>query len=275
MWAPLALAAALQATPAQTGDFALKNARPSHSVLGQTRKDAKYLGGDLIILNYDLQNLKVPEDSVVRYSLALEVTTKGGKSIYKLEPMEFKAELTVGGTSRPALSVYEIPLDMAPGDYVFTVTGADLQSKQTAKLEYAFEVLPPRLGFIQTGLHIPTGQGLIPTPLSVPVGQSVVFGTAVVGFELGPKSETDIKKRQPNLMLEMRIVDEATGKATLANPKREGFMEVRDEFKRVIPFTPLLELNRPGKYRIEIKATDKHGGKTAEMSLDITVYEIK
>ena len=275
MWATLALAAALQITPAQTGAFALKNVRPSYGVLGQTRKDAKYLGGDLLILNYDLQNLKVPDDSIVQYSLALEVTGKAGKSIYKLEPQEFKAELTLGGNSRPALSIYELPLDMPAGEYLFTVTGTDLLTKQTNKLEFPFEVLPTRLGFIQSGVHVPVNQALIPSPFSIPVGQTVIVGTGVVGFELGPKTENDVKKRQPNLVIETRIIDEATGKPTTAKPKRGVVVEVGEEYKRVVPFTTPLELNRAGRYKIEMKVTDNHTQKTAEVTLDITVYEIK
>ena len=243
-------------------------------------KEAKYLGGDLIILNYDLQNLKVAADGTVNYTLAFEVATKAGKSYTKGDPQEFKAELTLGGSSKPALSFFEIPLepaDMTPGEYVFTVIGTDLSSKQTAKLEYPFEVLSPRLGFIQSGIHIPVGVGKsIPSPWSIPVGQTVMFGTAVVGFELGPKSETDAKKRQPNLAIEMRIVDEATGKPALAKPKFNVYTEALDEInKKVVPFNPLLELNRPGRFRIEMKVTDKHANKTAELVLGVTVYEIK
>ncbi len=275
MWATLALAAALQTTPAQSGAFALKNVRPSYGVLGQTRKDVKYLGGDLLILNYDIQGLKVPDDGIVQYSLALEVTTKAGKSIYKLEPQEFKAELTLGGSGRPALSIYELPLDMPAGDYVFTVTGTDLLAKQSNKLEYPFEVLSTRLGFIQSGVHVPVNQALIPSPYSIPVGQTVIIGTGVVGFELGPKTENDLKKRQPNLVIETRIIDDATGKPTMTKPKRGVVVEVGEEFKKVVPFTTPLELNKPGRYKIEMKVTDNHSQKTAELTLDVTVYEIK
>lgn len=276
MWATLALAAALQAAPAQPVAFAFKNSRVSYSVLGQTRKDAKFLGGDLVILNYDLLNLKATEDAIVRYSLGLEVTNKAGKSIYKLEPQEFKAELTLGGNSRPGLSIYELPLDMAAGDYVFTVSGTDLESKATDKLMYPFEVLAPQLGFIQSGVHIPIGPDkLIPSPQTIPVGQTVMVGTAVVGFELGPKTENDLRKRQPHIIIETHIVDEATGKATLAKPKIGGVTMVTDDYKKAVPFTTLLEMNRPGRFKIEMKVTDKHAGKTAEFTLDVTVYEIK
>ncbi len=216
---------------------------------------------------------------MVQYSLAIEITNKSGKSIYKPDAQEFKGQLTLGGTSKPALSVYEIPLsttDMAPGEYVFTITGTDLLAKASEKIEYAFEVLPTRLGFIQPGIHIPVGEKtLMPSPWSVPVGQNVVVGFAVVGFELGPKSETDLKKRQPDLRLEMRVVDEATGKDTLSKPKYDGITEVRDEFKLVIPFTPLLEMNRPGRFKIQLKVTDNHSKQTAELALDVTVFEIK
>src|SRR5207247_2012495 len=133
MWASLALAAVLQ-TPAQPAAFALKNPRPTYGLLGQTRKDAKYLAGDVIIIAYELQNLKTTEDGQVRYSLAVEVSSKAGKSIFKIEPQNFTAELSLGGTGRPASSFYEIPIDTVAGDYVLTVTGTDLISKQTAKL---------------------------------------------------------------------------------------------------------------------------------------------
>jgi hypothetical protein len=36
-----------------------------------------------------------------------------------------------------------------------------------------------------------------------------------------------------------------------------------------------LALNRPGKFKLELKATDKVTGKTAELSLDLTVVELK
>jgi hypothetical protein len=279
MWATFALAAVAGVVPAQSGDFALKNPRASYGVYGQTRKDAKYLGGDLIVLNYDLQNLKVADDGTVQYTLAFEITNKSGKSVAKSDPQEFKAEQTLGGSSRPALSFYEVPLDpadMAPGPYTFTVLATDLASKQTAKLDFQFEVLSPRLGFIQSSFNIPVLGKTVPSPWSIPAGQTVMFGTAVVGFELGPKTETDVKKRQPNLLIEMRIVDEATGKPTMTKPKFNLYTEAQDEInKKVVPFSPLIELNRPGKYKVEMKVTDKHANKTAELVLDVTVYEVK
>ena len=275
MWATLALAAALQSIPAQPGAFALKNVRASYSVLGQTRKEAKYLGGDLIIVNYELQNLKVAEDGTIHYSITIDISTKARKSVFKLEPQEFKAELSLGGTTRPALSIYELPIDIPSGDYIFTITGTDLLAKSTNTLEFPFEVLSPRLGFIQSGLHIPVGQSLMPTAAMIPVGQTIIVGTGVVGFELGPKTEKDEKKRQPYLTIETRIIEEATGKATQAKPKSGGVTMVGEEFRKIIPFTTPLELNRPGRYKIEMKVTDKHANKTAELTLDVTVYEVK
>jgi hypothetical protein len=274
MWATLALAAALQTTPAQPGAFALKNPRATYGLLGQPRKDVKFLGGDLLVVTYDLQNLKVPENGIVEYSLGIEVTSKGGKSFYKLEPQEFKAEVTLGGNGRPASSFYEMPFDMAPGEYVFTVTGTDLLAKQSAKLEVPFEVLSPRLGFVQSGINIPVNQTVIPTPPKIPVGQTVLVGTGIVGFELGPKTETDPKKKQPHVTVKLRILDES-GKPTLPKDRFTVFKDVDEQFKKVIPFNSVLELNRTGKFKIEITATDMHTSKTAVQTLDLEVFEVK
>jgi hypothetical protein len=277
MWATLALAAALQA-PAQTGSFALKNPRPSYGILGQTRKDNKYLPGDLVLINYELQNLKPTDEGQVKYALSVEVATKAGKSVFKVEPQMFNAELTLGGTSRPASSYYEIPTDTAPGEYVLTITGSDqvAKDKPTSKLEFPFEVLPKRFGMVQSGINIPYDTNLLPTPPFVPTGQTIIVGTVVVGYELGPKDEKDPKKQQPNLFIKTTVLDES-GKPTLAKPKSGGVMEIADQFKKagMVPFTTPLELNRPGKYRIVIEVQDKIANKTAEQTLELTVYDVK
>jgi len=274
MWATLALAAALQ-SPAQPGAFALKNPRPTYGLLGQTRKEAKYLPGDVVIISYDLQNLKPTEEGQVRYSLGVEVTKKGATMpAFKIEPQNFTAELTLGGTGRPASSFYEIPVDAAAGEYVLTVSGTDLNSKQAGKLEFPYEVLPKRFGIVQSGLNIPYDRSLIPTPPFVPAGQTVIVGLVVVGFELGPKDEKDPKKQQPQLFIKTTVLDEA-GKPTLPMPKVGGVKEVGEEFKKMVPFTTPLELNRPGKYRVLIQVEDKVGNKTAEHTLELTVYEVK
>jgi len=274
MMTTLALLTALHAAPAQPGAFALKNPRASYGLFGQTRKDSKLLPGDLLIVAYDLQNLKVKEDGSAQYSLGIEVNSKAGKSIYKLEPTRYQAELSLGGTSRPAISFYETPGDLAPGEYVFTVTATDLNAGASTRLDYPFEVTPPKFGLIQTALTMQNS--LVPVPPTLPVGNAIQVNTVAVGFVLGPKTETDPKKQQPHIVLEMNVYDE-TGKPTLPKPKVGGVTEVREEqFKKAIPFYFGLELNRPGKFKIVIKATDHHADKVvAEQTLEVVVYEQK
>jgi len=94
MWATLALAAALQTVPAQPGAFALKNVRASHGLLGQTRKEAKYSAA---ICRRELR-LAEPSrcrDGTSSTASPLDVSTKARKSVFKLEPQEFKAELSL------------------------------------------------------------------------------------------------------------------------------------------------------------------------------------
>ena len=90
-----------------------------------------------------------------------------------------------------------------------------------------------------------------------------------MGFELDPK------KKQPNVAIVTEVIDEATGKPTI-KPKHSGVMEVKEEeFKKVIPFTVQLELNRPGRFKIQVKVTDLVTTKSAEQVLEITVFENK
>src|SRR5262249_46660303 len=60
MWATLALSAALMA-PSQKGTLELKNVRMTRGILGQERTDTKLLPGDVFVVAFDIDGLKVKE----------------------------------------------------------------------------------------------------------------------------------------------------------------------------------------------------------------------
>jgi hypothetical protein len=264
MWATLALAAALQTVPAQPGDLALKNPRLTHGMFGQQRKDARLLPGDLFMLAYEITGLTIGPDGRVLYSIGMELTNKEGKSIFKQEPKELEAVNTLGGNSRPAFAFLEIGPDTAKGEYTVKIQVTDRAAKKTADLTYRFEILPTSFGFVQASIVLPNN---LPTPPTAVPGQEFWVNFALVGFDL------DAAKKQPNVTVEMQVIDLATGKPTLAKPFTGESKNVAEEFKKILPMQFILQLNRPGKYQVQLKATDNNGKKTAEQTLDFTVLE--
>jgi len=125
-------------------------------------------------------------------------------------------------------------------------------------------VIEPRLGFVRVGLTYETGQPA--PPLAVP-GQSLLLNFALVGFQL------DKKTSHPDLTIEMRILDE-DGKPTISKPFKGEVKMVGKAFQQIIPFDPqVIQVNRPGKYKLVLKATDNLSKKDVEQTLDLTVID--
>jgi hypothetical protein len=275
MWATVALTAVLGMTPAQSGTLDFKNIRLTHSVLGQERKDSKVLPGDLFVVHFDIEGLKVEKNGRVMYSMGMELIQKvKGKDVSKFKqlPRDLEALNILGGTRLPAFAQTIIGTDAVPGDYTLKVTVRDRVAKIEKVLTRTFEVVQPRFGFVQTALlyNVPLTARDTPIPapgLAVP-GQLLYLNFALVGFEL------DKKTMEPDVTVEMRVVDE-DGKPTVAKPFSGTVKRLPKGFQ-MIPFDPLaLQLNRVGKFKIVLKATDNVNGKKAEQSLDLTVRDTK
>jgi len=265
MWATLALSA-ISLAPAQVDNLELKNVRVTTGVLGPERKDTKLLPGDVFVVSFDIDGLKVRADGLARYSMGMELTLQGkAKPEFKKDPEAKEALLHLGGSRLPMYALSVIGTDTKPGTYTMTVTVTDLETKEkaTRKLVKTFEVVPSRLGFVRLGLAYETGQPA--PPVGVP-GQSVLLNFSLVGFMLD-------KKGNPDITLEMVIVDEA-GKPTLGKPFSGKVKEVGKGFQQIIPFDPLLiQLNRTGKFKINLRATDNLTKKEVEQTLDLTVLD--
>jgi hypothetical protein len=265
MWATLALATVLNTLPAQTGELALKNPRATYGILGQKRPNAEFLQGDVFVLSYDIDNLTVKDDGRVLYSMGMEVLNKEGKSQFKNEPRDLEVTNALGGNRLPAFALVEIGLDTPAGEYTVKITVTDRANKKTATMTEAFKVLPPDFGIVR--LHLSYQNGEAAPPLGVP-GQRFLLNFAVVGFSLDPA------KKQPNVGVELRILDEK-GQPTLKQPFTGEIKEVAEANKKVIPLNFILDPDRSGKFRLELTATDKNTKKTVKQTLDFTVAEPK
>lgn len=264
MLATLALAAVLQAAPAQTGKLALVHDRTTYGVLGQERKSDKLLPGDIFVVSFDIEGLQIKDNGEVEYSMGMELKNKDGKSQFKKEPQDLKAINALGGSSLPAFAMTDVGLDTPPGEYTLTVTVTDRASKTTATLMHKFEVMAKKLGIVGLVLTDPNGSPM--PPVAVP-GQNLLVNYMLVGFELD-------KNKNPDLLLEMVIRDEA-GKPTVAKPAVDPVKTADEKTTKLLPNHYLIPINRSGKFTIELKATDKISGKSVEEKLSITVLDAK
>jgi hypothetical protein len=264
MWAALALTTVLT-VPAQAGDLKVSNIRSTHGILGQTRSDNKdLLPGDLLVVAFDIENLTVKPDGLVRYAMGMELTKKGKtKPEFKRDPQDLEAFNNLGGSTLPAFAMTLIGTDTPPGEYVLKVTIKDRGAKPVVEktFEQKFTVKPVELGFVQVKL---TNGGGEPVPAVAVPGQSVWVHYSLVGYK------TDDKK-VPHVTFEMQILDSA-GKPCVEKPYKGDIKSEAKESPGQMLFQPTpIQLNRSGKFTILLKATDHVGKTKTEQKLDLEV----
>jgi hypothetical protein len=262
MWSTLAFAA-LSVAAGADGDLTLSNVRMTYGQHGPVRTSPNLLPGDALALAFDIEGITVDPNGKVLYSTALEILDKSGKSIFKQEPQAQEATLSLGGDRMAAYTHLDIGLEQPPGDYVIRVTVTDRLRKKPKTLERPFRVLPRDFGLVRVTT---TGDLAGLNPVAVPgVGESLWVNFAVVGFERA----TDAKK-QPNVQFEMQIFDD-TGKPTTAKPFTGTVNDKVLEKAPALQGQFLLSLNRAGKFRVSVKATDQISKKTSEVTFPLTV----
>lgn len=278
MWTTLALMSALSCTPAQPGTMELKNARFTYGLLGQERKENNFVPGDMVVLSFDIEGLKVKPDGNVRYSMALKLFShKKNKNVFERDPQEFIAVNSLGGARLPAFVMHAIHPDTEAGDYTMRVDVKDVLGNITQKLERKFTLKPLTFAIVNPGFvyvfmednQAGTGPKYAP-PVAVP-GQNLMLHFSTVGFaEAG-------EKNQPKVSVKAEIHDEA-GKTVLDKPITGKVTEYPEEFRKLkfLPFQVPIQVNRSGKFKIVISAKDENSGKTASLPpLDLTVIEVK
>ena len=253
----------LATLPARADGLAISNVRLTQGMLGPKRDDAVFLPGDVLFVGFDLDNVAVDPEGRVRYSTSVEVASTDGKKHFSQAAKEHSAVNSLGGDKLPAFAQVDIGLKSPPGDYILKVTVADLVSKGSQSLTQKFTVQPRGFGLVRVHASA-DAEGQRPLAL-LGVGQSIFVNAVAVDFG------RDANKA-PNLRFEMRILDE-TGKPVLAKP--EVGVVNKDVAPNVssVPVQFLASLNRPGKFAVELKATDVTSGKTATRTYPLSVVE--
>ncbi len=265
MMATLAFLSALSVVPAQEGQLRLINERATYGVLGATRPNDKVLPGDAYFLTFDIENLKMDDSGRVRYKMNMEVVNKDGKSQFKADPTETVLWSSLGGPRLPAYAHALLGTDMAPGEYTINVKVEDIETKKTAELSKKFQVAATEFGLVRVNTSY-DARGDMQAPAFAVAGQSIYLNFAPVAFK------RDDKTKQPNIAVEMRVLDES-GKPTLEKPIPGAVKDNVPEALSLIPMNLMLTLNRAGKFTIEVKATDKIANKTTTLKLPITVLD--
>ena len=172
---------------------------------------------------------------------------------------------SLGGSRLPSYAQAVMGTDIAPGEYTINLEVQDLETKKTAKLSKKFQVTAMEFGLVRVSTSY-DGEGKMQAPAVAVPGQSLWFNFFPVGFK------RDEKTKQPNIAVEIRIVDE-NGKPTVEKPIPGGVKDGVPEKWSAIPMQFELTLNRVGKFTAELKVTDKLADKTVTLKLPITVVE--
>jgi hypothetical protein len=262
-WTTLAVAATLGAAP---GALTLENARLTHGVLGPLRSSDKVLPGDSLFVCFDIQGIKVDDSGKVQYSTAIEVTDAGGKSILKQDPRNLETAASLGGNRVPGFATVNVGLAQPPGKYTLKVTVADRAGGAKATLTREFEVLPKDFGIVQLTTSA-DAEGLLPVP-APGAGQGLWLHFGIAGFA------RDKSTKQPKVNIGMRVLG-PDGEPVLANPIAGSTDKEVPAKTIVLPIRLALLLNRPGKFTVEVKATDLVAGNASTLTFPLTVVENK
>ena len=261
----IGLIAALSLASATPAQLALTNARSTYGVLGAPRAEDRLLPGDALVVCFDMEGVKADEAGKVAYSIGMEISDAAGKVQFKQEPRRLETTTSLGGNTIPAYAVVQIGLDEPPGRYNVKLVVTDVGAGATQELTRSYEVLPRAFGIVRlTTTTDPEGR----SPAAVVGdGQSLWVNFSTVGFKRDDRG-------QPNLAVALRVLDD-TGRPTLAQPLTGEVREKVPDKALAVPMQFLLDLNRPGKFTLELKATDKSSGDSATISLPLTVLKTK
>jgi hypothetical protein len=253
--------AAAGTTPAAE-ELTLSNVRFTRGVLGPARDGSRVLPGDSLFVCFDVEGVTLAPDGKVRYGTGVEVTDPGGRVVFKQDPRELQAICSLGGNRLPAFVRLHVGADQPPGSYTVQATVTDETGGRKGTLKRTFEVLPPGFGIVQLSTTADP-DGLLPVP-AAGAGQGIWLHFGVIGFG---RNEAG---RQPDIAIALRVLDQ-DGKPTLAQPPGGAVSKDVPEKDVVVPVQQALLLNRPGKFTVELTATDRVSGKKDTVTFPLTV----
>jgi hypothetical protein len=263
MWTPVVVAlTALCAPAADTGSLTLSNIRATYGVLGPARADNKVLPGDRFVVCFDIEGITIGADGKVAYSIGTEVRNASGRIQLQQEPKDVEAPTSLGGNRAPAHARLDVGLDTPPGVLTLKVTVNDRTAGTSASFTREIEILPKSFGIVRLSItNDPDGRL---AAAAFGVGQSAFIQMGAVGF-------TPDSSKPPSVSFSMKILDR-DGRPAQA-PREAASSKDVPAGAALAPVQFLLSLNRPGRFIIEITATEQSSGKSATLSVPLVVAE--
>lgn len=262
MWTTIALLSVLAAAPAQTG-LSLTHVRSTHGLLGPERQNDTLAPGDMLFVCFDIEGIRIDNEGKVRYSMAIELSDSSGKVVFRQTPKEQEARASLGGASVPAFARLNVGLDTPRGDYQMKITVKDLASSRQQSLTRDLKVLAKDFALVRTTVTLDT-EAHYPAAVFA-CGQGVWVQSSAVGFGQG-------RDKKPNVVFEVRVLDDS-GRPTLAKAVTGTPPKDLPDNLSGLPMAFPLTLNRPGKFTVELQASDLVGGKKFKMSFPIVVQK--
>jgi hypothetical protein len=267
MWTTVALLTTLSLAPNAAPALKLDNVRSTHGILGPARASEKYIPGDSLTLNFDIDGITVDSKGKVLYSIAIEVTNAADKSVMFRQKGQNQETVTVfGGNRVQGFAHLDLGTEQAPGDYSMTVTVTDLASQAVKDLSHKFTVVKPDFALVRLKTSSDR-DGEFPVPV-LGQGQTIWLNFGIVGFG------RDKTTKQPSVLLELNVIDDA-GKATLDKPLSKVVGMDVPEKNLAIPLQFPVSLTRAGKFTFEVTATDNVTKKTIKFALPLNVQAVK
>lgn len=263
MWTTVVLLSALTATPGQT-DLSLTHVRSTLGLLGPERSSETVSPGDILFVAFNIEGISVDDQGMVRYSTALEVSDPSGKVLFRRAPVKSEAKISLGGNRVPAFAQISVGPDTPPGDYGYKITIKDLLSGKSNSIKGSAKVAGKDFALVQTSVSSDI-DGQYPV-IVYAAGQGIWVHTSAVGFGRGDG-------KQPHVAFSLRVLDQS-GKSIYDKPLTNTISKDVPEKSPVIPMAFPLSLNRPGKFTVELLASDEIGRKKSKISFPITVYEV-
>ena len=144
----LAALVVLCMVPSLAPALEIKNVRPSFGPMGARRDETKFLPGDVLWINYDIEGLTFDEKTgKANYETKLEfLDDKGTVKFERKTPNEVTADL--GGTRMPGDLHVIMGQNLPDGKYTVKLTVLDKLAKVSKSIVYPIQVLPPAFGFV-------------------------------------------------------------------------------------------------------------------------------
>src|SRR6476659_3927755 len=173
----VSLSLAGQSTLGQALALEVSEPRATYGHLGATRpKSGGILPGDIAHFTFGIKNLKLDDQGVAKYSVAIEIRDAKGKLFYEQKPFNTVAQNVFGGDTIPNSASVSIPLTQPPSDLTWKLTVKDRNTDKSVELKGSGKILPADFGLVRVGTFA-DAESRVPV---APVG--VVGGTIYLNF---------------------------------------------------------------------------------------------